>query len=47
MVRRPSDQKVVRDYLIARVLVETLQRMKPKYPLATAELRLRSKKELG
>ena len=43
----PSDQKVVRDYLIARVLVETLQRMKPKYPLATAELRLRSKKELG
>jgi PPK2 family polyphosphate:nucleotide phosphotransferase len=30
----PADKKKVRDYLVARVVVDTLQRMAPKYPKA-------------
>ena len=42
----PADHKLVRDYLIARTFAETLERMSPEYPLASAELKRRCKKEL-
>jgi PPK2 family polyphosphate:nucleotide phosphotransferase len=34
----PADKKKVRDYLVARVVVDTLARMAPKYPTADADL---------
>ncbi|MBI2797206.1 MAG: polyphosphate kinase 2 family protein [Gemmatimonadetes bacterium] len=43
----PSDHKLVRDYLIARTIAETLERMDPEYPLASDELKRRCKKELS
>jgi hypothetical protein len=35
----PADKKKVRDYLVARAVVETLQRMGPKYPTADGDVR--------
>ena len=32
MVRRPADRKPVRDVVIAEVVVETLERLNPKFP---------------
>ena len=34
----PADRKPVRDVLIARTVVETLERMNPRYPGAPPEL---------
>jgi PPK2 family polyphosphate:nucleotide phosphotransferase len=34
----PADKKKVRDYLVAQVVVDTLQRMAPKYPKADSEV---------
>jgi PPK2 family polyphosphate:nucleotide phosphotransferase len=34
----PADKKKVRDYLVARAVVETLQRMGPKYPAADGDV---------
>jgi PPK2 family polyphosphate:nucleotide phosphotransferase len=34
----PADKKKVRDYLVARAVVETLQRMAPKYPKADGDV---------
>ncbi len=46
MVRRPGDKNKARDYLIAEVLVRTLELMNPQYPPANPEiLALRGKIE--
>jgi len=34
----PADDKKVRDYLVARVVVDTLRRMKPQFPAADPEV---------
>ena len=34
----PSDNKDVRDYLVARTVLDTLRRMKPRYPKADPEI---------
>ena len=34
----PSDNKDVRDYLVARAVLDTLRRMKPRYPAASPEI---------
>jgi len=39
----PADKKPVRDYLVARVIVQTLRRMAPKYPAADPALIARAR----
>jgi len=43
----PADSKSVRNYLVAKVVCDTLQWMKPEYPLASKRLRKLVRKRLG